>query len=226
MCNLLKTSTTLILCLCLCSTLTSAEAAEVELGQPAAVQVQATEAATTITALEQSAGLSLTTDYTAVMVAACLSGDHEAGRAAQSYRDRKIDLLGLSEKKFTYDDLLELSRLITSEAGSSWLTEQWRLAVGEVVLNRVASPEYPNTISEVIHQAGQYSGANSTWFSTLTPFDYCVDAAVKLLRGYRAMEPTVVFQSGARQGSGTYLQLYDSVYGYTYFCRSSHPELY
>ena len=36
----------------------------------------------------------------------------------------------------------------------------------------------------------------------------------------------VVFQSGGRQGGGVALEMWDSVYGSTYFCYTNHPELY
>lgn len=92
---------------------------------------------------------------------------------------------------------------------------------------RVASVEYPNTITEVIHQHGQYSGANSESFESLIPFEDCVEVACRLLNGERLINDiSVVFQSNRRQGSGTYLELYDSYYGYTYLCYSNHPELY
>ncbi len=104
---------------------------------------------------------------------------------------------------------------------------EWKLAVGEVVINRADSPEFPDTIKEVIHAEGQYANANTDYFKNLTPFEPCVEAAARLLSGERVLnEPSVVFQSGGVQGSGVYLELYSSYYGYTYLCYSSYPELY
>lgn len=89
------------------------------------------------------------------------------------------------------------------------------------------SPEFPDTIKEVIHAEGQYANANTDYFKNLTPFEPCVEAAARLLSGERVLnEPSVVFQSGGVQGSGVYLELYSSYYGYTYLCYSSYPELY
>ena len=99
------------------------------------------------------------------------------------------------------------------------------MMVGEVVLNRVASVEFPDTVLEVIHQKGQYSGASGLKY--LTPYESCVEAASRLLNGERLInDPSVVFQSNHRQGSGTYLELYDGYLGYTYLCYSNHPEYY
>ena len=54
-----------------------------------------------------------------------------------------------------------------------------------------------------------------------------IEAAFRLLSGERVLnDPTVVFQSGGKQGSGVALELEDSIYGSVYFCYTSHPELY
>lgn len=176
---------------------------------------------------EQYAGFSLDEDYTELMKECCMNGDIVAGRKAESKRNLQIDTLGLTARKISFDELLELSKIITAEAGSSWLSMEWKMMVGEVVLNRVASVEFPDTIEEVVHQKGQYSNANTKWFSNMTPFEDCVDAAIRLLSGERIIDDgSVVFQSGGVQGSGIYLKLYDSYYGYTYLCYSNRPELY
>ena len=99
--------------------------------------------------------------------------------------------------------------------------------MGEVVLNRVASPEFPDTLAEVVFQPGQYSAADEGWFEVLIPLRSCLEAALRLLGGERVInDPAVVFQSGGRQGGGVALEMWDSVYGSTYFCYTNHPELY
>ena len=101
------------------------------------------------------------------------------------------------------------------------------MCVGEVVLNRVASPEFPDTVKEVIMQEGQYEGVNTDEFLYyLNPTEASVDAALRLLLGERLMEPQVVFQANFPQGGSVYRKYYDSLYGYTYFCTTSYPELY
>lgn len=49
---------------------------------------------------------------------------------------------------YSEDDLYWLSRIIHAEAQGESLSGQ--IAVGNVILNRVASPEYPNTVYDVI----------------------------------------------------------------------------
>lgn len=120
-----------------------------------------------------------------------------------------------------------LSKIITAEAGSYWLSTEWKMMVGEVLLNRVASVEFPNTIEECIYQDGQYYSRNDKDFADLLPYEDCVMIAIRLLSGERIInDGSVVFQANFPQGSGTYLKLYDKKLGYTYLCYSSYPELY
>ena len=61
---------------------------------------------------------------------------------------------------YTEDDLYELSHIINAEAGDAACSDELRIAVGSVVLNRVASDLFPDTVYEVVHQEGQY---RPTW---------------------------------------------------------------
>lgn len=153
--------------------------------------ITATDADQTIEEPEEEAvrhtegvdGFSDDIDYLSIMKQSCLNGDYEAGVVAEKARNKKIDVLGLNVTKVFFEDLLELSKIITAECGDKRLPFEWKLAVGE--------------------------------------------AAARLLSGERVLnEPSVVFQSGGVQGSGVYLELYSSYYGYTYLCYSSYPELY
>lgn len=165
-------------------------------------------------------------DYGESMIECALSGDRERGRLYERLRNAKIDALGLDAPYIAYDDLVLLAQVIHTEADSAWLPDEWRLAVGEVVLNRVASPEFPDTLEEVVFQPGQYSAADRDWFEVLIPYRSCLEAALRLLGGERVLnDGRVVFQSGGRQG-GVALKLTDDVYGSTYFCYTNHPELY
>lgn len=167
-------------------------------------------------------------DYLAAMKDACLSGDLEAGREAEEKRNTQIERLGLKEERFSFDDLFELSKIITTEIGSTWYPIEWKLMVGEVVLNRVASPEYPDTIYDVIHQKGQYQNANTEYFEELLPLEDCVEAAARLLNGERLINDIrVVAQSGKERGVGTYAILKDTRSGAAvYLCYTNFPELY
>lgn len=167
------------------------------------------------------------TDYMALMMEAAGKGDAETGLWAMGCRNEKIDDLGLEYPKVDFTELSLLSKIIWAEAGSVWLSMEWKMCVGEVVLNRMASPEFPDTMIEVLEQPGQYYGKNNPYFESILPSADCVLAAKRLLEGERILgDPSVVFQSNYYLGSGVHTALYDPLLGYTYLCYSSHPELY
>ena len=163
--------------------------------------------------------------YLSEMLAAAATGDVKAGQEAEAGRNAAIDAVGSDEQKISFDELYLLSRIIYSEAGSDWLEEDFRLCVGEVVMNRVASPEFPDTIHDVVYQKGQYSGVNTVKFASLQPGEDCVDTALKLLQGERLMVPAVVYQSDNVQGE-IFSMYCDHHLGNTYFCLSANLDLY
>ncbi len=160
-------------------------------------------------------------DWLSLLTEAVLSGDGEAGvAAAEGWNAAE------GRPHLDYDELLLLSKLITWEAGSVWLTDELRLGVGEVALNRVASPEFPNTLKEVVYQEGQYAGTDTYDFQVaLQPTRPCTEAALRLLLGERILAPQVVFEGHAVQGP-VHSVFRDMHYGSIYFCESHFPELY
>ena len=163
--------------------------------------------------------------YLSRMSDAAVAGDTEAGLEAEKNRNALIDRNGSGEVKIAFDDLYLLAKLIYAEAGSDWLSSDFRMCVGEVVLNRVASPEFPDTIYDVVYQKNQYSSVSSPSFSSLVPSQDCVDVALRLLQGERLMAPSVVFQSNFAQGEIFSIHE-DRRLGNTYFCVSSNLDLY
>ena len=165
-------------------------------------------------------------DYSEIMIVSAINGDVVTGTQAEQDRNAKIDKQGLSYPKIKFNDLFLVSKIMTAEAGSYWLSDEWKMAVGEVLLNRVASPEFPNTVEECIHQPGQYYSKNSSYFKKLLPWERETRLAWRLLEGERHLEPSVVFQANFTQGGGTFKSFYDKYLGWTYFCYSTKPELY
>ena len=163
--------------------------------------------------------------YLEEMGRAAVAGDTQAGREAEQYRNESIDQNGSGEVKISFDDLYLLAKLICAEAGSDWLSDDFRLCVGEVVLNRVDSPEFPDNISDVVYQKGQYASAGTAAFASLVPSQACVDVALRLMQGERKMAPSVVFQSDHEQGE-IFSMYTDRRLGTTFFCVSPNQELY
>ena len=120
------------------------------------------------------------------------------------------------EKAYTDDELYCLAHIINAEAGDDNCTHEQRIAVGSVVLNRVASDEFPNTIYDVVFQARQYS---PTWNGSFDkePTEDSVAVAEMLLKEGSQIPADCVFQAEFPQGSGTW-QTFSTVYGTTYIC--------
>lgn len=84
-------------------------------------------------------------------------------------------------------DLAMLAAIIQCEAGGE--STEGKLAVGSVVMNRVRSSLYPNTIVGVIYQSGQFTPVASGRFALVLaqgPSSSCVSAAQQVLDGYSA----------------------------------------
>ena len=166
-------------------------------------------------------------DYMDRMLEAVCAGDYAAGSEAAARRAEKIEAMGLAYAQVDFEELWLLSKIIYAEAGSVWLPMDWKMSVGEVVLNRMASPEFPDTMREVLEQPGQYYGKNNWYFDHLLPSPECARAALRLLEGERVLGDTaVVFQANFPQGGGVFRELQDQWLGSTYLCYSIRPELY
>lgn len=115
-----------------------------------------------------------------------------------------------TNKSYTNEDLTILTRVIYGEAsGQSW---DFQVAVGSVVLNRVKSNKFPNTIKGVVFQRGQYA---CTWDGNYnkTPNEQAKKVARYLLENGSQLPSNIVFQAEFVQGRGVYKKM-----GNTYFC--------
>ena len=123
------------------------------------------------------------------------------------------------------EDAYFLAKIIETEAGYSYNTDEHQLMVGSVVLNRVASPAFPNTIYEVFYQGidsgcKQYAQAGTEWFDNTIPSDRALSNARYLLEYGSIAPPGVVFQAEFPQGE--IYRIYDYGDGApTYICYGS-----
>lgn len=74
-------------------------------------------------------------------------------------------------------DLELLASIIFCEAGNQ--SYEGQVAVGAVVMNRVNSTSYPNTIEEVIYQSGQFTPAMTGWLDRVRTSACYTDAAMQ-----------------------------------------------
>ncbi len=89
------------------------------------------------------------------------------------------------------DQLLWLARIIDIEAGGDSLYK--KLAVAGVVMNRVNSANFPNSVYDVIKAKGQFPPAYYSYFDTFTPDEASYAAAVRALSGENVIEDCLYF---------------------------------
>ncbi len=124
---------------------------------------------------------------------------------------------------YSAEDLETLALVIYQEAGGDACSDETRLMVGTVVLNRVADDRYPDTIAEVATEYKQYGRLYWTglkWPERASKAEEAhavkraYDCATQLLDGYRALPEDVIFQAEFAQGAEVVAQQ-DGFY----FCR-------
>lgn len=106
------------------------------------------------------------------------------------------------------DDVTLLAAVIELEAGTNY---EGGIAVGNVVLNRVNSSKFPNSISGVVYQRGQFPGAHNGKLAKILargPKSTCIAAAQAALSGENVVGGRLYFNS---QGSVNYSRISDYV---------------
>ncbi len=110
----------------------------------------------------------------------------------------------ISEVQFQEGDRDLLACLIYCEAGNQPYTGQ--VAVGAVVINRVRSAAYPNTVAGVIYQPRQFTPAGSGRLATrlaLGATSACYQAADEAMRGATPVGNCLYFRTVIPQINGT-----------------------
>lgn len=165
-------------------------------------------------------------DYLGMMMQAAQQGEVEKGREAEQMWQLSLAENGQEESALSFDQLYLLSRLIHFKYGHYRYSDELRMCAGEVILNRMASPEYPNTMEEVIFQKGINEEVDEDAFALcVCPSKDCVKAAVRLLQGERMLEPDVVLETHY-PAKEVYALFCDDLLGNTYFYKSENLELY
>lgn len=115
-----------------------------------------------------------------------------------------------------YDEMAyRLSHVICGEVEGC--DRQMKEYVGSVVINRVNSDSFPDTLGNVIFQQGQYS---CVWDGNYdkAPSDETIDVAIDLIENGSKLPEDVVYQAEFIQGSGVYTSLLAPNGVTEYFC--------
>ena len=116
------------------------------------------------------------------------------------------------------NDLCIIAKVINGEA--PYCPWDHQVAVGAVVLNRVRSPYFPDTVYDVVVAPNQYTPAYTRNFYSILPD--CWEAAKAAMDGNHNVPSDVYWQAGAPQGVQIWWASYVDTGWFrstTYFCR-------
>ena len=127
------------------------------------------------------------------------------------------------EPPYTADELEMLALVIYQEAGGDGCSDETRLMVGTVVMNRVADPRFPDTLYGVLTQRAQYGRLH--WTGLVWPdrasnpgeihaVARAYACAERILLGERVLPEDVIWQAEFIQGTEVVAHK-DGIY----FCR-------
>ncbi|MBQ2981375.1 MAG: cell wall hydrolase [Lachnospiraceae bacterium] len=135
----------------------------------------------------------------------------EEERRKQEEERRKQELANGTVNKIPYQqlegDIKRMAAIIWCEArGESY---EGQVAVGTVVMNRVESPRFPNTIEGVISQNGQFSPYKSGKYAIALSMENmqqsCVDAAIEVIEKGTRLGPWLFFRMKNGIINGTFI---------------------
>ena len=117
------------------------------------------------------------------------------------YTEPETESTESSSSDISSSDLDLLAALIYCEAGNQPM--EGKIAVGQVVMNRVASGSFANSIHDVIYESGQFTPAYSGQLAGVigsAPSD-CYDAALAAMNGEGTVGGALYFNTGSGKGT-------------------------
>ena len=111
----------------------------------------------------------------------------------------------------TEDEIDLLARLLTAEQGYN-ADEMDYYMTGSVIVNRIKSEKFPNSLYEVVFQSGQYQCVSNNHINREYD-DVAWEVAEELLEEGTTIDERVTYQAEFEQGSGVYEKR-----GRTYYC--------
>lgn len=125
----------------------------------------------------------------------------EAQAAAQTQAEAEAQAAQQASASISQADLDLMAAIIECEAGGE--PYEGKIGVGAVVMNRVRSSQFPNTISEVIYQSGQFSPVASGKLASVLSRGArqdCYDAARDVFAGANTVGDCLFFHAGGGSG--------------------------
>lgn len=122
--------------------------------------------------------------------------ENQSAKKEVTEKERKVAEASIEEpvtkevKAYSDDDLYWLSRIVSAEASGE--PEVGQIAVANVVLNRVASNRFPDTIKGVIFAKGQFSPVSNGSLHK-EPTKEAIESAKRALEGERIVSDDVLY---------------------------------
>ena len=107
------------------------------------------------------------------------------------------------------NEIILLEKLVTAEAvGEGY---EGMLAVANVVINRVESESFPDTITDVINQQNQFCPVRTGSIHSVTPDDTARKAVDDALKGHRVVENALYFYNPSVVSRGHWIRSRETV---------------
>lgn len=119
---------------------------------------------------------------------------------------------------YTQADLTLMAAIIQAESDNQ--PYEGKLAVGSVVMNRIKSSKFPNTVSGVIYQKNQFAPVTDGHLALILergPNQTCYKAAKQVLEGYRNVDYLFFWAKWLADERNIYDRTYGVVIGDHYF---------
>ena len=180
---------------------------EVQQDETAALQAEASEAAQNeieeVQTAEEAAQLEAEAQAKAAEEAARLEAEaqakaaaEEAARIAAEAQQAALAAQAAQTAAISAEELKLLANIIYCEAGSE--SYVGKVAVGNVIMNRVKSASQPNTITEVVYAKGQFSPVRNGSLQRALSSDKadaaCYQAAIEALAGAQPVGGKLFFR--------------------------------
>ena len=180
---------------------------EVQQDETAALQAEASEAAQNeieeVQAAEEAARLEAEAQAKAAEEAARLEAEAQAKAAAEEAAQLEAEAQqaalaaqAAQTAAISAEELKLLANIIYCEAGSE--SYVGKVAVGNVIMNRVKSASQPNTITEVVYAKGQFSPVRNGSLQRALSSDKadaaCYQAAIEALAGAQPVGGKLFFR--------------------------------
>ena len=180
---------------------------EVQQDETAALQAEASEAAQNeieeVQAAEEAARIEAEAQAKAAEEAARLEAEaqakaaaEEAARIAAEAQQAALAAQAAQTAAVSAEELKLLANIIYCEAGSE--SYVGKVAVGNVIMNRVKSASQPNTITEVVYAKGQFSPVRNGSLQRALSSDKadaaCYQAAIEALAGAQPVGGKLFFR--------------------------------